>query len=304
MTRLLLFIVSVLIWTRPVTGADPAGQIVGGKSLYSVRHGDSLRAIGARLAVDVSVLAADNALSVASALRVGQQLQVDNRHIVPHAVPDGIIINIPQRMLFFFKDGELRKHFPVGLGRPDWPTPTGKFTIMIKEQDPTWDVPPSIQEEMRRAGKPVQTCVPPGPDNPLGKHWLGLSIAGIGIHGTIAPSSIYRFQTHGCIRAHPDDIAELFRLVSRGTTGMLVYRPVLISSIGEDVYLEVHPDVYRRESDPWARFDQYVQSTRLEFVVDRTLARAIIRKQEGIARKVSNAARANDDTTSRRESDR
>ena len=52
--------------------------------------------------------------------------------------------------------------------------------------------------------------MPPGPDNPLGKHWLGLSIHGYGIHGTIAPSSIYQFRTHGCIRLHPDDIAELF----------------------------------------------------------------------------------------------
>lgn len=297
MTRVLL-IVWLFIWIHPDAGAQSTGQIVGGESVYSVRQGDSLAAIGARLGVDVSVLAAANSLSVASVLRVGQQLRVDNRHIVPDTTADGIIINIPQRMLFFFKAGQLRKHFPVGLGRPDWRTPTGNFTVVIKEQDPTWDVPRSIQEEMLRAGKPVQTCVPPGPDNPLGKHWLGLSIAGIGIHGTIAPASIYRFQTHGCIRAHPDDIAELFPLVSRGTAGMLVYNPVLIAKVGDKVYLEVHRDVYRREPDPWARFEEYVQSAQLEFVVDRTLARGIIRKQEGIARNISNHARASDEARS------
>jgi L,D-transpeptidase ErfK/SrfK len=256
---------SICGWTAAArTGQAPvSAQIAGGVSVYTVRSGESLTAVGARIGIDVSVLAADNGFSPHTPLRLGQKLRIDNRHIVPHVLWDGIVINIPQRMLFYFREGQMIQHFPVGLGRPDWRTPTGDFTIAMKEENPTWDVPQSIQAEMRRAGKPVQTCVPPGPDNPLGKHWLGLSIAGIGIHGTIAPSSIYRFQTHGCIRAHPDDIAELFRLVSRGTTGMLVYKPVRISNIGEDVYLEVHPDVYRRESDPWARFDQYVQSSRL-----------------------------------------
>ena len=71
-----------------------------------------------------------------------------------------------------------------------------------------WIVPESIQEEMRREGKDVLTRVPPGPDNPLGRHWIGLSIGGIGIHGTIAPSSVYHFRSHGCIRLHPDDVEE------------------------------------------------------------------------------------------------
>ena len=56
---------------------------------------------------------------------------------------------------------------------------------------------------MRREDKVVLTQVPPGPENPLGKHWVGLSIPGIGIHGTLAPASIYHFQSHGCIRLHP-----------------------------------------------------------------------------------------------------
>jgi L,D-transpeptidase ErfK/SrfK len=190
-------------------------------------------------------------------------------------------------MLFYFREGQLIRHFPVGLGRPDWRTPIGDFTIAVKEENPTWDVPRSIQEEMRREGKPVLTCVPPGPDNPLGKHWLGLSIGGIGIHGTIAPGSIYRFQTHGCIRAHPDDIAGLFPLVARGTKGTLAYKPVLVAKIGDKVYLEVQRDIYRLAPDLRQSFAQAIGDADLGSLVDRSRAEDIIRKQEGVARDIS-----------------
>jgi L,D-transpeptidase ErfK/SrfK len=197
---------------------------------------------------------------------------------------DGILINIPQRMLFYFKEGRLLRAFPVGLGRHDWPTPTGQFKIVAKEENPIWDVPKSIQEEMQREGKAVKTCVPPGPDNPLGKHWLGLSIGAYGIHGTIAPASIYRFQTHGCIRAHPDDVAQLFEDVSRGTPGIIVYHRLMLANVRGQIYLEVHRDIYEKEPDVHAQFDELVRTLNLESKVDRALAADIIGEQDGIAR--------------------
>ena len=262
-----------------------ADQLIGGEFSYVVRRGDSLTGIGARFGVGVGVLAADNDLSPSALLKTGQQLRIDNRHIVPNIVSDGIVINIPQRMLFYFKEGRLIRSFPVGLGRHDWPTPTGQFNIVVKEEDPIWDVPISIQEEMQREGKALKTCVPPGPDNPLGKHWLGLSIAGYGIHGTIAPMSIYQFQTHGCIRAHPDDIAGLFDEVSRGTPGILVYRRLMIGNVDGKIYLEVHRDVYKREPDVRAQFEELLRTfPRLR--VDRELAASIIRKQDGAVQEI------------------
>jgi L,D-transpeptidase ErfK/SrfK len=265
--------------------APIADQLIGGELSYVVRRGDSLTGIGARFGVGVGVLAADNDVSPSALLKTGQQLRVDNRHIVPNIVSDGIVINIPQRMLFYLKEGRLIRSFPVGLGRHDWPTPTGPFKIVAKEEDPIWDVPLSIQDEMQREGKAVKTCVPPGPDNPLGKHWLGLSIAGYGIHGTIAPMSIYQFQTHGCIRAHPDDIAGLFDEVSRGTPGILVYRRLMMANVAGRIYLEVHRDVYKREPDVRVQFEELLRTfPRLR--VDRELATSIIRKQDGTAREI------------------
>jgi L,D-transpeptidase ErfK/SrfK len=146
------------------------GQLSGGTFLHTVEPGESLTTIGARFGVDVRVLAAANGLKTDARVQQGQSLQIDNRHIVPDSGGAEIVINIPQRMLFHFNAGEASCSFPVAAGKPSWRTPVGEFEVILMEEDPTWDVPPSIQEEMRRSGKPVLTHVPPSPENPLGKH--------------------------------------------------------------------------------------------------------------------------------------
>ncbi len=276
----------VFAWRSEAESSLAAG-IVGGEFEYSVQRGESLASVGARFGVAVRTLARANGLAHDARLRENQTLHVDNRHIVPTTLADGILINIPQRMLFYFKSGKLTYHFPVGLGRPDWPTPTGPFTILSTEQDPVWDVPKSIQEEMRRAGKPVLTCVPPGPNNPLGKHWLGLSFPGYGIHGTIAPASIYQFRTHGCVRLHPDDVAELSSVVSAGTTGLITYRRLMVARIGNQIYLEVHPDVYGKIPNALTQFQDIARHQNFAGEVDWQRAMDIIRKQAGIARLIT-----------------
>jgi L,D-transpeptidase ErfK/SrfK len=286
---LLLFL---LCWNSRTTGqaAPPLSeQIVGQEFTYTLQEGDTLASIGARFGVSVDLLAANNNLSASSLLKIGHALLVDNRHIVANDLGDGIVINIPQRMLFYFRDGRLIRHFPVGLGRPDWPTPTAPFKIVAKVENPTWYVPRSIQEEMRREGQVVKSCVPPGPDNPLGNHWLGLSIGGYGIHGTNDPTTIYQFRLHGCVLAHNDDIAQLFDDVALGTSGILVYRRLLIARVDDRVFLEIHRDIYERQPSVQEQFEATINIFHLESMIDRDLAQDTIRKQEGIARDITRA---------------
>jgi L,D-transpeptidase ErfK/SrfK len=264
-----------------------ANRVVGGQFQYSAQSGDSLTSIGARFGMDVPVLAPANNLDPTARLKLGQVLRIDNRHIVPQALEDGILINLPQRVLFYFTAGELVAHYPVGLGRPDWQTPTGRFTILTKEENPVWDVPLSIQEEMRREGQVVRTRVLACPQNPLGKHWMGLSIPGYGIHGTIAPSSIYQFRTHGCIRLHPDDMAALFAAVATGTPGLMVYQRLMVARVGEQIFLEVHRDVYRKEPNPLESLAAIARQEGLDSLLDWESAKAIIARQEGVAREVA-----------------
>lgn len=264
---------------RPIESAALSRQLVGSEFLYSVVTGDSFARISARFGVDPSVLATQNALSIRTPIQPGQVLRIDNRHVVPALREDGILINVPQRLLFYFESGNLVAWYPVGMGRPDWPTPLGQFVIGTKEHDPVWDVPRSIQQEMRREGKKVETRVPPGPRNPLGEYWMGLTPSSCGIHGTTAPTSVYRFQTHGCIRLHPDDIADLFPRVSVGTPVEIVYRPLLAARLDDgSAWVEAHPDVYRKEEDFLVVLDAFETSADFQ-----RRAREAMRRREGIA---------------------
>lgn len=260
----------------------------GSAFYYTVQPGDSLTGVGARFGMEPVVLARINGLAASALLKIGQVLAVDNRHIVPDGMPSGILINLPQRMLFRRVAGELQGAYPVALGKPDWQTPTGEFTVTSRELGKAWLVPRSIQQEMLREGQVVQTQVPPGPDNPLGKHWLGLSLPGYGIHGTIAPHSIYHFQSHGCIRLHPDDAAELYDAVRKRDAGVIIYQPVLLfSSPDKRVFLEVHRDSYKKGINANALARELADAAGVSEQVDWKKAAAVIRAHEGVARDIT-----------------
>jgi L,D-transpeptidase ErfK/SrfK len=263
--------------------ASGCGTIVGDRWIHVVSIGESWTSIGARAGVDAEVLARRNGRTVRTPLKPGDVLGIDNRHIAPVYEEDGLLVNLPQRMLFHYVQGALRASYPIAVGKPDWPTPLGPFTIASMEAEPTWDVPVSIQEELRRAGKPVVKHVPPGPENPLGRYWMGLSLGSVGLHGTTAPSSIYHFATHGCIRLHPDDVEDLFQYVAVGERGRIVYEPVLVAFDGTDVFLEVHRDPYRRAPNPLLRAAELLDQSGLSELVEPTDVVRVVREVEGLA---------------------
>jgi len=265
----------------------PVPPLIGTKFEYTVQPGDHLTKIGARFAVEAEVLARENGLKYNAAIKPGQILVIENLHIVPELRQDGLLLNLPQRMLYFFRNGELLAAYPVGLGRPSWRTPKGDFVVVEKVVNKTWVVPKSIQEEMMREGQLVKTQVPPGPDNPLGKHWLGLSIPAIGIHGTIAPSSIYHFQSHGCIRLHPDDIEALFEHVVLGEEGSIIYTPVLLVESDGRIFLEVHRDIYHAADVSLAAVKKLAEEMMLTDRVNWDSAAEIVERHEGLARDVT-----------------
>lgn len=114
-----------------------------------------------------------------------------------------IVVSIPDRMLALVVDGEVAKIYPVAVGAPASPTPSGAFEIIHRIVKPTW---------YKRDGG----AVPPGKDNPLGTRWLGVSKPHYGIHGTNLPRSIGKKVSGGCIRLHNAHVEELFELVEIG----------------------------------------------------------------------------------------
>jgi len=265
-----------------------AAKLAGGEFEYTIKRGDSFSSIGARYGVEPAVLAATNRLKIGARLKPGQVLRIDNRHIVPTELNDGILINLPQRILFFFRNCELVRHYPVGLGRPTWPTPRGGFQVLELREHPTWHVPKSIQREMAMEGKVVKEEVPPGPDNPLGDYFIRLGTRPYGIHGTIAPLTIYGFRTHGCIRLHPDDADELFHLVKIGQSGLIIYAPVLIAKLGDGrIFLEVHRDVYQKEMDAMTIIHGLADFNDIGNMIDWRKAQVVADHEEGLARDIT-----------------
>lgn len=295
----ILSLIVVVLASLLVHGAEPAQEperrrpvLVGAVTVYAVRPGDTLSRVGAVHGASVAALAEANGLTPDTNLVVGQLLRIDNRHIVPASLDAGtLIINVPQRMLFYGADDDGLEGYPVAVGRSGWRTPTSEFVVVMKEREPTWDVPASILEESRRQGRVQPARVPPGPNNPLGAFWIGLSLPGIGIHGTNAPSSIFRAATHGCIRMTPEDIARLFPRISIGTRGRIIYEPVLVALQDGAVYLEVHPDIYRRGAGAARDVARALaEAAGLSEWIDWSEANVVAAARDGIARDVTRAS--------------
>src|SRR5207245_880139 len=120
------------------TELEPARALSASESQYVVQNGDSYASIGSRFGVEPRVLAQVNRLNPKARLQPGSIIWVDNRHIVPDRIKDGILINIPQRMLFFFNSGVLTAAYPVAFGRPTWTTPQEDLRVAATWVDPIW----------------------------------------------------------------------------------------------------------------------------------------------------------------------
>ena len=127
-----------------------------------------------------------------------------------------ITINRSTNRLTLYDDGKLYRTFPVATGQAIYPTPRGTFHIVVKYRNPWWYPPTS--SSWAQGLKPV----PPGPSNPLGTRWMGISAPGVGIHGTDAPASIGYSASHGCVRMQVPDAEWLFDHVDIGTTVHIV----------------------------------------------------------------------------------
>jgi len=91
--------------------------------------------------------------------------------------------------------------------------------------------------------------IPPGPLNPLGDRWVGTSLKHIGLHSTNQPMSIGKSLSHGCIRLYPEGAKEFFDAVRVKDKGKIIYEPLKLTAWEENLYLEVHEDVYELIDD-------------------------------------------------------
>ena len=119
-----------------------------------------------------------------------------------------IVVSLEDRKLALVEDGQTKKIYTVAVGKPSTPSPEGTFAITRRVVNPTY----------HHDGKTIL----PGPHNPVGSRWMGLSISGYGIHGTNEPNSIGKAASHGCVRMAKADLEEFYEMVAVGDTVKLV----------------------------------------------------------------------------------
>jgi L,D-transpeptidase ErfK/SrfK len=230
----------VLIFTTNQTPAPIQIQpVVGHDEIYVVTRRDNLYRVARKYDIGLAQLLRANGLS-SPHVRPGTRLIVPTSHILPNTPHDGIVLNIPERRIYIFRDGNIVATHAVAVGKPTTQTATGQYHLAEKKRNPIWRPPKSIVDKEGIADDPVA----PGPSNPLGDRWMGWSLPGYGFHSTNAPRSVGYAASHGCVRLYPERAREMFDEVNVGMPIYAIYDPVAVGKRDGIFYLSVAPDIY------------------------------------------------------------
>jgi L,D-transpeptidase ErfK/SrfK len=289
------------LFAYPLPGAG--GAMVGSITMYRTQPGDTLLDVGRWYGLSAKEVSdANNHLDWWSP-PAGKELVLPTEHILPEAPRVGVVLNIPEmRLYYFYPSPTAVRHrrklkaarsgraiasvvytFPVGLGRFDWKTPVGVWTVVAKTKEPTWVVPNDIyQEHLERDGE-ADHVIPGGdPANPLGHYRLSLSLPEYALHGTDVPWGVGMNVSHGCVRLYPEDIERLYSKVRIGTPGRFVYQPVKFGWRGDALYVEVHDDLYAMYPGLWNHAVREVNRLGLEDQVDMAKLEKAVELRAGI----------------------
>jgi lipoprotein-anchoring transpeptidase ErfK/SrfK len=147
----------------------------------------------------------------------GQQISVVNI-VTKEDRPAAVRVEVDktqQTVKAFGKSGELVEFFPATVGSKEKPTPSGTLKITSIDANPHYGY--NQDYNFRGVRSKRAFTINPGPNNPAGSYWIGLSSEGYGIHGTPNPSKISKAESHGCVRLTNWDVGRLAKLVKKGT---------------------------------------------------------------------------------------
>jgi hypothetical protein len=135
--------------------------------------------------------------------KVGDQLLVPNLDgSLPLPRIDSIRISLSQTSIQGIDaTGLIQCHFACSIAADKQKRPIGALTVKNYAPNPNYTFDPALFQEAAIKEKITRKMIiPPGPNNPVGTAWIGLSLPGYGIHGTPVPEEISATQSHGCFR--------------------------------------------------------------------------------------------------------
>jgi len=280
--------------STPFRGAAPPDTVIGQVRAYRIRKGDTLVDLARYYDLGYNEITDANPGIDPWVPPVGATVLLPTEWVLPCCTYTGIVVNIPEMRLFFYRRSPQDPHttivytYPVGLGRDDWRTPRGTFKIRGKTVNPQWNIPESIRKEhIAERGDP-RTFIPGGdPENPLGKYRLELTLPLYGIHGTDIPWGVGMQVSHGCVRTYPEDIERLFPLVAVGTPGEFTYQAVKVGGRAGAVYVEAHRDIYGYAPAPYRTAADALERAGLRGRADEELLVQALEDSGGMPMRVS-----------------
>jgi L,D-transpeptidase ErfK/SrfK len=218
---------------------DPSDSVIGTPFYVKARSEHTLLDIGRHHGLGVDEMKQANPDVDMWLPGAGTPILAPDRHVLPDAPREGIVLNLAERRMYYFRSPTEVETFSIGIGRDGWETPVGRYQIIEKTENPTWTPPASIRAEYAKRGEILPAVVPAGPDNPLGAYRLRLSNPSYLIHGTNKPWGVGMPVSSGCTRMFPEDIEYLFGEVEVGTPVRIVDQPYKVGWLGDQLFLEV-----------------------------------------------------------------
>jgi lipoprotein-anchoring transpeptidase ErfK/SrfK len=125
-----------------------------------------------------------------------------------------------QAVKAFDPSGSLIAFFPATVGSEEKPSPNGSLKVVSADANPNYRYNPDYKFKGVKSKKAF--TIKPGPNNPVGSYWIGLSAEGYGIHGTPNPSKVSKAESHGCVRLTNWDADLLGHNIKKGTPVVFV----------------------------------------------------------------------------------
>jgi len=157
------------------------------------------------------------ALTSNSRLPMAVPVQILRPSVTRKNIGPVLVIRRESKWLHLYNGATFVKRFRIATGMSQYPTPLGRFTVVSMWKNPWWYPPDS---DWAKDKQPI----PPGPGNPLGTRWMGISAPGVGIHGTPDAASLGYSLSHGCVRMAIPEAEWLFQRVRVGTTVFIIRR--------------------------------------------------------------------------------
>ncbi len=236
----------------------PDQDVIGGLQVTIARHEDTFADIARRFNVGYVELVRANPGVDPWLPGEGTPIVLPTEFILPDAPREGLVLNLAAMRLFYYpkrpkdapKDApSVVITHPIGIGKVGWATPEGTTKVTSHVKDPTWTPPLSVRREHAKEGDILPDKVPPGPDNPLGRHMMRLGWPSYLIHGTNKPPAVGMRASAGCIRLYPEDIAQIYEMVPDGTKVTVVNQPFLLGWRGDRLLLQAYDPLVDDERD-------------------------------------------------------